>query len=197
MLLSEVRKTTIEKKPWWIEEASDEILALRDMFSAVQGYKLDFSPITHYPDMLYMYNDTKFKYLDNPKYQDEIDRINEILEHKHIKNSRNILCAISENCVENANGNGVFDNFKLSIRNIAYNNIQDKMWGYLGNLYFSPKIAKDFVPALYEYCVNNFIIYAVDDMTEEEQNKEYVQFLIHKAIKDYEELKQLAEVLSL
>lgn len=196
MLLSEVKKTTT-KKPWWIEEASDEVLALRDMFSAAQGYKLDFSPITHYPDMLYMYNDTKFKYPDNPKYQYEIDRINEILEHRHIKNSRNILCAISENCIEDANGNGVFGNFKLSIRNIAYNNIQDKMWGYLGNLYFTPKIAKDFVPALYEYCVNNFIIYAVDDMTEEEQNKEYAQFLIHKAIKDYEELKQLAEVLSL
>lgn len=191
MLLSEVKKTTIEKKPWWIEEASDEILTLREMFSAVQGYKLDFSPTTHYPDLLYMYNDTKFKYPDNPKYQDEIDRINEILEHRHI------LCAISKNCVEDANGDGVFDNFKVSIRNIVYNNIQDKMWGYLGNLYFSPKIAKDFIPALYEYCVNNFIIYAVDDMTEEEQNKEYAQFLIHKAIKDYEELKQLAEVLSL
>lgn len=68
---------------------------------------------------------------------------------------------------------------------------------WFGNLYFMPKMAKDFIPALYEYCVNNFIIYAVDDMTEEEQNKEYVQFLIHKAIKDYEELKQLAEVLSL
>lgn len=103
----------------------------------------------------------------------------------------------SENCVEDPNGNGVFDNFKLSIRNIAYNNIQDKMWGYLGNLYFTPKMAKDFIPAVYEYCVNNFIIYAVDYMTKEEQNKEYAQFLIHKAIKDYNDLKQLAEVLSL
>lgn len=195
MLLSEVKKT-IEKKPWWIEEASDEVLTLRDMFSAVQGYKLDFSPITHYPDMLYMYNDAKFKYPNDPKYQDEINRINEILEHRHIKNSRNILCAISENCVEGANG-AIFGNFKVSVRNIAYNNIQDKMWGYLGNLYFTPNMAKDFVPALYEYCVNNFIIYAADDMSEEEQNKEYAQFLIHKAIKDYTELKQLAEVLSL
>ena len=196
MLLSEVKKT-IEKKPWWIEETSDEMLALRDMFSAVKGYKLDFSPITHYPNMLYMYNDTKFKYPDNPKYQDEIDRINEILELRHIKNSHNILCVISKNCVEDPNVNGVFDNFKLSIRNIAYNDIQEKMWGYLDNLYFSPKMAKDFIPALYEYCVNNFIIYAVDYMTEEEQNKEYAQFLIRKAIKDYTELKQLAEVLSL
>jgi len=196
MLLSEVKKT-IEKKPWWIEEASDEILTLRDMFSAAQGYKLDFSPITHYPDMLYMYNDTKFKYPDNPKYQDEIDRINEILEHRHIKNSRNILCAINEDCVEDYKGEGVFDKFKVNVRNIAYNNMQDKMWGYLGNLYFTPKMAKDFVPALYEYCVNNFIIYAADDMSKEEQSKEYAQFLIHKAIKDYDELKQLAEVLSL
>ena len=195
MLLSEVKKT-IEKKPWWIEEASDEVLTLRDMFSAVQGYKLDFSPITHYPDMLYMYNDTKFKYPNDPKYQDEIDRINAILEHRHIKNSRNILCAISENCLESTNG-AIFDNFKVSVRNIAYNNIQDKMWGYLGNLYFTPNMAKDFVPALYEYCVNNFIIYAADDMSDEEQHKEYAQFLIHKAIKDYTELKQLAEVLSL
>lgn len=197
MLLSEVRKTTTKKKPWWIEEASEEVLTLRDMFSAAQGYKLDFSSITHYPDMLYMYNDTKFKYPDNPKYQDEIDRINDILEQRHAKNSRNVLCAINENCIEDANGNGVFDNFKVSVRNIAYNNIQDKMWGYLGNLYFTPKIAKDFIPALYEYCVNNFIIYAADDMSEEEQSKEYAQFLIHKAIKDYGELKQLAEVLSL
>jgi CRISPR/Cas system-associated protein Cas7 (RAMP superfamily) len=133
MLLSEVRKTIIEKKPWWIEEASDEVLTLRNMFSAVQGYKLDFSPITHCSDILYMYNNTKFKYPDNPKYQDEIDRINEILEHRHIKNSRNILCSIVENCVEGANGTGIFGNFKVSVRNIAYNNIQDKMWGYLGN----------------------------------------------------------------
>ena len=197
MLLSEVKKTTTREKPWWFEEASEEILALRDMFSAVKGYKLDFSPTIHYPDILYMYNDTKFKYPDNPKYQDEIDRINEILEQRHVKNSRNILCAISENCVEDPNSNGVFDNFKLSIHNIAYNNIQDKMWGYLGNLYFTPKMAKDFIPAVYEYCVNNFIIYAVDYMTKEEQNKEYVQFLIHKAIKDYNDLKQLAEVLSI
>ena len=196
MLLSEIKKT-IEKKPYWIEESSDEILALRDMFSAAQCYKLDFSPSIHYPDMLYMYNDTKFKYPDNTKYQDEIDRINEILMHRHIKNSRNTLCAISENCTEDANGNGVFDNFILSIRNIAYNDIQDKMWGYLGKLYFTPKMAKDFIPAVYEYCVNNFIIYAVDYMTKEEQNKEYAQFLIHKAIKDYNDLKQLAEVLSI
>ena len=196
MLLSEVKKT-IEKKPWWIEEASDEVLALRDMFSAAQGYKLDFSPITHYPDMLYMYNDTKFKYPDNTKYQDEIDRINEILVYRHRKNTRNILCAISENCTEDANGNCVFENFQVSVRNIEYNDIQDKMYGYLGNLYFTPKMAKDFIPALYEYCVNNFIIYAVDYMTKEEQNKEYAQFLIHKAIKDYNDLKQLAEVLSI
>lgn len=196
MLLSDVKKTTT-KKHWWIDEASDEVLALRDMFSAVQGYKLDFSPITHLPDILYMYNDTKFKYPDNPKYQDEIDRINDILEHRHVKNSRNILCAINENCEEDATGKAIFSNFKVHVRNIAYNNIQDKMWGYLGNLYFTPNMAKDFVPALYEYCVNNFIIYAADDMSEEEQNKEYAQFLIHKAIKDYGELKQLAEVLSL
>ena len=184
MLLSEVSKTTTEEKPWWIEQASEEVLTLRDMFSAVKGYKLDFSPITHYPDILYMYNDTKFKYPNNPKYQDEIDRINEILEHRHTKNSRNVLCAITEHCVENAKGTGSFDNFKVSVRNIAYNTIRYKMWGYLSELYFTPNMAKDFIPALYEYCVNNFIIYAVDDMTKEEQDKEYAQFLIHKAIKD-------------
>ena len=139
MLLSEVRKTTTQEKPWLFEEASEEILALRDMFSAVKGYKLDFSPITHYHDVLYMYNDTKFKYPDNPKYQNEIDRINEILKHRHIKNSRNILCAITENCTEDANGNCVFENFKVSVRYIAYNNIRDKMWSYIGHLYFHPR----------------------------------------------------------
>lgn len=101
MLLSEVKETTTEKTPWWIKQASKEVLTLRDMFSTAQGYKLDFSPITHCPDMLYMYNDTNFKYPNDPKHQNEIDRINYILACRHTKsNPRNMLCSISENRVK-------------------------------------------------------------------------------------------------
>lgn len=71
------------------------------------------------------------------------------------------------------------------------------MCAFSDHLHFTLDIAKDFIPALYEYYTNNFIVYAINKMSEEERNGEYAQFLIHKAIKDFEELKQLAEVLSI
>lgn len=196
MLLSEVKATTEDERPWYLD-ADKEVLDLRNMFNPAPGYKIDFSPVSHWYDILYMYNNTQFKLKPNAKYAAIIERINSILTEHHKKNKRNMLCAIEENCTEDADGNGVFKDFQVSVRYIAYNNIQDKMWGFLGHLYFKPSVAKDFVPELYKYCTNNFIIYAVDELTEEEQNNEYVQVLIHKAIKDYGELKQLAEVLSL
>ena len=195
MLLSEV-KTTADERPWYLD-VNKEVLDLRNMFNRAPGYKIDFSPVTRWYDILYMYNSKRFKLEPSVEHAAIIKRINSVLSELHKKNTRNMLCAITENCTEDTDGNGVFDNFQVSVRYIAYNDIQNKMWGFLGRLYFTPDVAKDFVPALYEYCSNNFIIYAIDDLTEEEQNNEYAQFLIHKAIKDYDELKQLAEVLSL
>lgn len=195
MLLSEV-KATADERPWYLD-ADKEVLDLRNMFNRALGYKIDFSPITHWYDVLYMYNNKQFKLEPNVEHAAIINRINSVLSELHKKNTRNVLCTITENCTEDANGNGVFENFQVSVRYITYNDIQDKMWGFFGHVYFTPDVAKDFVPELYEYCTNNLIIYAIDDLTKEEQNDEYVQFLIHKAIKDYDELKQLAEVLSL
>lgn len=195
MLLSEV-KAAEDERPWYLD-ADKEVLDLRSMFNPAPGYKIDFSPTTHWYDVLYMYNNKQFKLEPNAEHAAIIERINSILLERHKKNKRNVLCCIEENCLEDADGNGIFGNFKVSIRHIAHNHIQDKMWGFLGHLYFMPSVAKDFVPELYEYCTNNFIIYAVDDLTKEEQNDKYVQVLIHKAIEDYNKLKQLAEVLSL
>lgn len=197
MLLSEVKAdTTAVERPWYLD-ADKEVLDLRNMFNPAPGYKIDFSPNTRWYDVLYMYNNKQFKLEPNAEHVAIIERINSILLERHKKNKRNVLCCIEENCLEDADDNGIFGNFKVSIRHIAHNHIQDKMWGFLGHLYFTPKVAKDFVPELYEYCTNNFIIYAIDDLTQEEQNDKYVQVLIHKAIENYNKLKQLAEVLSL
>lgn len=195
MLLSEV-KATADERPWYLD-ADKEVLDLRNMFNRAPGYKIDFSPVTQWYDVLYMYNSKRFKLEPNVEHAAIIKRINSILSELHKKNTRNMLCAITENCKEDADGNGVFDNFQVSVRYIAYNDIQNKMWGFLGHLYFTPDVAKNFVPELYEYCTNNLIIYAIDDLTKEEQNDKYVQVLIYKAVEDYNNLKQLAEVLSL
>ena len=195
MLLSEV-KATADERPWYLD-ADKEVLDLRNMFNRALGFKIDFSPATQWYDVLYMYNNKRFKLEPDVEHATIVKRINSVLSELHKKNTRNMLCAITENCKEDANGNGVFDNFQVSVRYIAYNDIQDKMWGFLGHLYFTPDVAKDFVPELYEYCTNNLIIYAIDDLTKEEQNDKYVQVLIHKAIEDYNKLKQLAEVLSI
>ena len=195
MLLSEV-KATADERHWYLD-ADKEVLDLRNMFNRAPGYKIDFSPATQWYDVLYMYNNKRFKLEQDVEHAAIIKRINSVLSELHKKNTRNMLCAITENCKEDANGNGVFDNFQVSVRYIAYNDIQDKMWGFLGHLYFTPDVAKNFVPELYEYCTNNLIIYAIDDLTKEEQNDKYVQVLIHKAVEDYNKLKQLAEVLSI
>ena len=195
MLLSEV-KATADERPWYLD-ADKEVLDLRNMFNHAPGYKIDFSPVTQWYDVLYMYNSKQFKLEPNVEHAAIIERINSILTERHKKNKRNVLCCIEEDCLEDADSNGVFDKVHVSVRYIAYNDIQDKMWGFLGHLYFTPDVAKNFVPELYEYCTNNLIIYAIDDLTQEEQNDKYVQVLIHKAIEDYNKLKQLAEVLSI
>ena len=197
MLLSEVKEQiTAVEHPWYLD-ADKEVLDLRNMFNPAHGYKIDFSPNTQWNDVLYMYNSEQFKLKPNAEHAAIIERINSILTERHKKNKSNTLCSIEENCVEDDDGNDVFDNFRVNVRNIAHSRVHGKVWSYIGNLYFTPNVAKDFIPALYEYCVNNFIIYAIDDMTKEEQNNEYAQFLIHKAIKDYNDLEQLAEVLSI
>lgn len=146
-----------------------------------------------------MYNDTRFKLDDNPEYQDVIDEINEALNERHErKNTFNVLCTIEEYYNEVANGDPVFDHFEVHVRHIEYNKYDEKMWGFLGDIKFSLKAAKEFIPAVYEYCTNNYIIYIAEYLRRDLHNKNpYVQFLFQKAQKEYEELKQLAEVLSI
>ena len=148
--------------------------------------------------MLYMYNNKRFRLDNNPEYQDVIDEINDKLQERHErKNAFNTLCTVEEYYNE-VNGEPVFDHFEVHVRHLSYNQYDEKMWGFLGDIKFSPKAAKEFIPAVYEYCTNNFIIYVAEYLRRDLHNKNpYVQFLFQKAQKEYEELKQLAEVLNI
>jgi len=196
MLLTEANMAS------YLKDASDEILALREMFLHNYDFVLDFNKNTNFTDMLYMYSKEQPVFRDNAQYAYEVNYLNKTFNAVRTNkgtDKRKLLCTISEYFNElEETGEVTHDSFSINynvIRNSEF--ISRGMVCTLQNVSFDLKHAKDVIPAVYEYAFNNPIIYAFDGLSNEELKNKYIQTLIAQAKHAANELSLLCDVASI
>lgn len=196
MLLTEANMAS------YLEDASDEIKALREMFLHNYDFVLDFNKNTQFTDILYMYSKKQPVFEDNAQYAYEVNNLNKTFNAMRTQkgnDKRKLLCTISEYFNElEETGEVTHDCFSVNynvIRNSEY--ITRGIVCTLQNYRFNLEHAKDVIPAVYEYAFNNPIIYAFDGLSNKELENKYVQTLIAQAKDAANELKLICDVASI